>query len=132
MTEFKKGYRDDVGIDICLDYDVEFAPFETKVISIGETIPVYLGECVMLCARTSAAARGIIVNQCPIDPNYTGPIHIIAHNCSKDFVSFPAGTAFAQLYAFHFEKIHIPVKIKKDGKRGENNFGSSDGGNLCC
>ena len=130
MTLFKKGYRDDVGVDICLDYGVTFEPFETKVIDIGLIIPTYPRQAIMMCARTSAARQGLIVNQCPIDPNYTGPIHIIAHNCSNSKLTFPPNVAFAQLYAFNVVPIDVPIIIKKLGKRGDNAFGSSDGGYL--
>lgn len=126
MTDLKKGYKDDVGIDVCLGFAVEFKPFETKVINTGIVIISNQHQAVMMCARSSAAAQGIIVNQCPIDPGYTGPVHIIAHNCSNEIVRFKAGEAFAQLYCFNYEQIDIPVRIKKQGKRGEKNFGSSD------
>lgn len=131
MIKFKKGYADDVGIDICLDFDVEFQPFETKVIDIGVSLPTYQRQSIMMCARTSAAKRGIIVNPCPIDPNYMGNVHIIAHNCSNNVVKFEAGKAFAQLFAFDVQPIWIDYEIKQSGYRNKNNFGSSDGGNKC-
>lgn len=126
MTTFKKGYADDIGIDICLDFDVEFQPFETKIIDIGVSLPTYSRQSIMMCARTSAAKKGIIVNQCPIDPNYRGNAHIIAHNCSNNVVRFEKGQAFAQLYAFDIQPIWIDYEIKKDGWRYKNNFGSTD------
>ena len=126
MTRFSKGYKDDVGIDICLDHDVTFAPFETKVIDIGVGLSVYNRVAVMMCARSSAAKKGIIVNQCPIDPNYEGNVHIIVHNCSNEIVTFPAGVAFAQMYAFDVQRIDIDYDVRRSGWRGENNFGSTD------
>lgn len=126
MTQFKKGYKDDVGIDICLDFDVEFKPFETKIIDTGTSINTDVGYAVMMCARTSAAKKGIIVNQCPIDPGYTGNIHIIAHNCSNSYVTFKKGEAFAQMYCFMMGNINVQLEIKKQGKRNKNNFGSTD------
>lgn len=126
MTTFKKGYADDVGIDICLDYDVTFEPFETKVIDVGVGIPTRAYRSVMMCARTSAAKQGIVVNQCPIDPNYEGNVHIIAHNCSPNKVTFDAGKAFAQLYAFDCQDIDLDFEIKRYGYRSDNNFGSTD------
>lgn len=126
MTTFKKGYAQDVGIDICLDHDVTFEPFETKVINIGVNIPTRAYRSIMMCARTSAAKQGIIVNQCPIDPNYEGPAHIIAHNLSRNTVTFEAGQAFAQIYAFDCQDIAIDYIVKKRGIRNFNNFGSTD------
>lgn len=126
MTEFKKGYKDDVGIDICLDHEVIFKPFETKVIDIGTNVQVKEGTAIMMCARTSAARCGIIVNQCPVDPNYTGNLHIIATNCSPDTLKIDKGVAFAQLYQFHIIEPDVQVTIKKEGKRGNNNFGSTE------
>lgn len=128
MTTFKKGYADDIGIDICLDFDVEFQPFETKVIDTGVSLPTYQRQSIMMCARTSAAKQGIIVNQCPIDPNYQGNAHIIAHNCGNKKVTFKAGQAFAQLFAFDVQPIWIDYEIKRPGYRYDNNFGSSDRG----
>ena len=126
MTTFKKGYKDDIGIDICLDFKVIFKPFETKVIDTGISIPTRLYRSVMMCSRTSAAKQGIIVNQCPIDPNYNGNIHIIAHNCSNNVVIFDPGKAFAQLYAFDCQEIPVEVEIKQSGSRSNNAFGSTD------
>lgn len=126
MTKFCKGYRDDIGVDVCLDFDVTFEPFETKVIDIGVNIPTRAYRSIMMCARTSAAKQGIIVNQCPIDPNYTGNAHIIAHNCSDKEVHFPAGKAFAQLYAFDSQEIPLDVTLKRAGYRNDHNFGSTD------
>ena len=126
MTTFKKGYKDDVGIDICLDFDVEFQPFETKIIDTGVSLPTRQCQSIMMCARTSAAKQGIIVNQCPIDPNYKGNIHIIAHNCSNNTIIFEADKAFAQLYAFEVQDIPIEIEIKRYGYRYDNAFGSTD------
>ena len=126
MTKFKKGYADDIGIDICLDFAVEFEPFETKIIDIGVSLPTYQRQSIMMCARTSAAKQGIIVNQCPIDPNYQGNAHIIAHNCSNTKVRFEAEQAFAQLFAFDVQPIWIDYEIKCMGQRYDNNFGSTD------
>ena len=125
MVSFKKGYTDDVGVDICLDQEIIFRPFETKVIDIGpiETEP---GISLMMCARSSAAKEGIIVNQCPIDPNYKGPVHIIAHNCSNYVQIFKKGKAFAQLYAFKFEIPRVNFTIKKSGVRTQSSFGGTD------
>lgn len=129
MTVFKKGYIDDVGIDVCLDHEVTFRPFETKVIDIGVSLPTCRCRAIVLCARTSAAKQGIIVNQCPIDPNYEGNAHIIAHNCSNHIVVFEAGEAFAQIFSFEVRPIGIDYLIKKKGLRNKHNFGSTDGGN---
>lgn len=127
MTTFKKGYADDIGIDICLDYDVTFQPFETKVIDIGVGLPTTRRyRSIMMCARTSAAKRGIIVNQCPVDPNYQGNVHIIAHNCSNKLVKFEAGKAFAQLYAFDVQEINVDFEVKRPNYRYNNAFGSTD------
>lgn len=128
MTTFKKGYADDVGIDICLDHEVTFEPFETKIIDIGVSLPTHQRQSIMMCARTSAAKQGIVVNQCPVDPNYTGNVHIIAHNVGNHMVTFKTGEAFAQIYAFDIQPIMIDYEIKKDGHRNKNNFGSTDGG----
>lgn len=126
MTWLTKGYKDDIGIDICLDFDVTFEPFETKILDTGLRFPTCNRRSIMMCARTSAAKKGIIVNQCPIDPNYTGTAHIIAHNCSKDTVTFQAGKAFAQIYAFDVQEINVDFVTKRDGIRNLNNFGSTD------
>ena len=126
MTSFSKGYKDDIGIDIVLDFDVTFKPFETKVIDVGVALPTYNRMAIMMCARSSAAKQGIIVNQCPVDPNYEGNVHIIAHNCSNSIVNFPAGTAFAQLYAFDVQRIDVDYTVRRSGWRGENNFGSTN------
>lgn len=131
MTQLCKGYKDDIGIDVCLDYDVRFEPFQTLVLDTGLQLPTNYRRSIMMCARTSAAMRGIIVSQCPIDPNYSGTAHIIAHNCSNEIVEFSRGEAFAQIYAFDIQEIPVDIKIKKPGIRENHGFGSTDKEETC-
>ena len=125
MTTLLKGYRDDAGVDIILDYDITFKAHSTTVVPLGIEGDVVEDTCGMLIERTSAAKQGIIVSHCPVDANYTGEIHAIVHNLSDIDVTFPAGIAFCQYVVVKIETMR-DVTCKKQGKRGDSAFGKTD------
>ena len=125
MSQMIKGYLEDAGVDIILDYDITFKAHSTTVVPLEVEADVLEDTCGMLIERTSAAKQGIIISHCPVDANYTGEIHAIVHNLSGNDITFPAGIAFCQYVVVRIETLRN-IPCKKQGKRGDSAFGQTD------
>ena len=91
QDRFAKGYKDDAGCDIILDEDVTFMPMSTTVYNLNVSVTPKEGEMSFLCSRTSAAAKGLVVAMCPIDPNFNGNVTAIVHNISNSIIEYKKG-----------------------------------------
>lgn len=125
VERFQKGYLDDAGVDILLHDDVVFLPMSTKTIDLNIQITPYVGEMSFLCARTSAANKGLVVATCPIDPNFTGTVTAIVHNVSNNIITYKAGESFCQ-YVTTKIVTNKDVPVKKEGKRSTSKLGGTD------
>ena len=126
---FVKGYADDAGIDILLDKKVTFVPGETQIVELPVKITPKEGTMAYLIERTSAAKKGLFVHSCPIDANYTGTIHAIVYNSSKNYITYNVGEAFCQVVPVTLATTLGKVPCKKEGKRTDSCFGGTDGQN---
>lgn len=126
-SKLTKGYEADAGIDIILQGDVTILPLSTMRIDLGITITPEEGTMSYLCARTSAANKGLIVAMCPIDPNYKGEVSAMVHNVSNDVLVFKKGEAFCQVVTVPISTTNVPCSplIKKSGKRTDGKLGST-------
>ena len=122
---FVKGYLDDAGVDIILDRDVTFMPMSTTTIDLNVNITPEISSAAFLCARTSAAQKGIQVAACPIDPFYTGNVSAIVTNISNDIITYKKGEAFCQYVQFEII-VNDNVVTKKSGRRTDSKFGGTD------
>lgn len=124
-TRFKKGYEADAGVDVILDKDIVILPMSTMSINLNITVTPKEGEMAVLCARTSAAARGICVAMCPIDANYTGNVTAIVHNVSNEIIVYKKGEAFCQVVGLPITQPIPNVEVKKPGRRTGGKLGST-------
>lgn len=124
---FKKGYEADAGVDIILDKDVVILPMSTVSIELNITVTPEEGEMAVLCARTSAAAKGLCVAMCPIDANYTGNVTAIVHNVSNQILTYKKGEAFCQVVTLPIASCisKDAIEVKKSGKRSDGKLGST-------
>lgn len=122
-----KGYEADAGTDVMLDKDVTFMPMSTTTVGLNINVIPKEGEMALLCSRTSAADKGIILAMCPIDPNYNGEVMAIVHNVSNNIIEYKAGQAFCQVVTVPFNKTNSNYKtiIKRQGKRTDGKLGST-------
>lgn len=123
---FVKGYAQDAGTDVTLTEDVTFLPMSTQTVNLHVKVTPREGELAYLCARTSAAAKGLCVAMCPIDPNYSGDVLAIVHNISNNIIEYQSGDAFCQVVSMPFTQLVKPDKIKKVGTRTTSNRGGTD------
>lgn len=124
--DFAKGYASDAGYDIILKDEVTIMPMSTQTLSLNVTVPVKDGEMGIICSRTSAANKGLIVALCPVDPNYTGQIMAIVHNISNEILTYREGESFCQLVMLPVNDAKVDYDIKKIGKRSDGALGSTD------
>lgn len=122
---FKKGYEADAGTDVILIEDVTILPMSTMAVNLHIQVTPDEGEMAVLCARTSAAARGLCVAMCPIDANYTGDVTAIVHNVSNEIITYKKGEAFCQIVGLPIIQPVSDVVIKKEGKRSDGKLGST-------
>lgn len=121
---FVKGYAADAGVDILLTEDVVFLPMSTTTVNLKVHITPEEGTMSFLCARTSAANKGLSVATCPIDANYTGEVLAIVHNTSNNIIKYKAGESFCQYVTCKINVADVPCK--KEGKRSTSNLGGTD------
>lgn len=122
---FAKGYMEDAGVDVILDRDVTFLPMSTTSVELNVQITPKENEMSFLCARTSAANKGLSVATCPIDANYSGNVSAIVHNMSNTVITYKKGEAFCQ-YVTCKIIVNRDTKCKKEGKRTVSKFGGTD------
>lgn len=125
-TFVARGYEDDAGTDIICKEKYIFLPMSTTTVDTGFKYTPTENQMGILCARTSAAAKGLSVAMCPVDPNYNGNIYAVVHNVSNDIIEYNEGESFCQFLLINFKHPGIKVKIKKEGKRSGSNFGGTD------
>lgn len=122
---FEKGYADDAGLDIMLDEPVTL----TKGRNIVELDIHYIcnvDRMAYLVERTSAAIKGIIVHQCPIDPNYCGKITAIVENLGEE-ITYWRGEAFCQLVVVPILTEKTGILCRKKGVRTTSKMGGTNG-----
>lgn len=120
-----KGYKLDAGTDIILNEDVTFMPHTTSYNSLNLNISPKEGEMAILCARTSAAIKGLTVAMCPIDTDYSGDITAIVSNTSNNIITYKKGDSFCQVIFLPVIYNNIEEEIRKQGSRRDGKFGST-------
>ena len=123
-AKLEKGYYDDCGVDVLLTEKVTFMPLSTQTVNLKIHVTPKENEMGFLCARTSAANKGLSVAMCPIDPNYSGDVMAIVHNVSNKIITYEAGEGFAQVVMVPFINNAL-IPCRKSGKRAAGNLGST-------
>lgn len=127
-NRFVKGFENDAGVDIVLENDVVFLPHSTTSINLNVTVTPKKGEMAVLCARTSAAIKGLNVAMCPIDSDYVGNITAIVHNISNNIIEYKKGESFCQWVGIklsNIKKMSNDIFVKNKGKRTIGKLGST-------
>lgn len=119
----RKKYIHDAGMDVYLNDTIILAAHETKDIALGFGLEVPTGFMMQLIERSSIAKKGITTHISPIDPDYTGEIHLITSNLTDEEIMFEKGDRIAQL-------VMVPItyfEITKENieRRNTNGLGSS-------
>ena len=121
---YEKGYLDDAGLDVMLDEPVTLKK-GTNIIELDLHYICNIDRMAYLVERTSAAIKGILVHQCPIDPNYCGKITAIVENL-KDDITYNKGEAFCQLVVIPMLTDKNIALCRKKGIRTTSKMGGTN------
>lgn len=122
----KKSHLPDSGLDLFLPVDVRLEPLETKTVDLEIGVAIPEGHAGMLVPRSSIAQRGLIIQTSIIDPDYTGSIHLIITNCSKNEAILEKGSRVCSLVAYSVLNPYLDVVEELPStERGTHGLGST-------
>lgn len=118
----------DLGYDVFTAEGTIFKPNELRLIDTGIALqgPTNVGFFVK--DRSSIASkRGLVTHAGVIDAGYQGPIKILFHNITKDYVTVSKGEKIAQLVPIRIVSLELEevVEFSCKTKRGDKGFGST-------
>jgi dUTP pyrophosphatase len=127
--EPRRGYDDDAGIDLVVEYDVQVYPGQFVDIPCGVSVQLPPWSWGMITGRSSTLRkRGLLVNQGVIDAGYRGPLFAGVWNLSDRPVLVKAGERVAQLIILENATRNVQIEQVQElepSKRGTNGFGST-------
>ena len=123
----KKAHLPDCGLDIFMPEAFDIQPFETVTVGLGFGVIIPEGYCGILIPRSSIAAKGLIIQDAAIDPDYRGELHGIITNCSNEIQHISANQRLMSLVCFpclnpFLEEVE---EFEDSTVRGANGLGSS-------
>jgi dUTP pyrophosphatase len=129
-TVLRRGHLADAGVDIFTRRDIILEPHTTQKVPLGFGVAIPYNFVGFLKPRTSVAASGVHLAECPIDPGYEGEIFAVFTNTTDNTITIPANKASCQLVVQPFvslELIDSEFWIDfKGAKRKTGAFGSTD------
>lgn len=119
----KRYHHTDTGADIFMPSDGRIGPRDTAIVKLGFGIVIPNGYTAKTQVRTSIASKGILVETCAIDAEYTGEISLILHNISYDTFTWKKGDrlAYIEVYPIVYPKFVEEFETPRDN----NAFGST-------
>ena len=93
----EKSHLPDVGLDIFLPEDITIKPLETITAGLKLGVAIPEGFAGILVPRSSITEKGLIIQSAVIDPDYSGEIHLIVTNCSKNTLHFEKNSRVCSL-----------------------------------
>lgn len=127
ITLPKKHHLPDCGYDIFMPDSFDIEPLETKTVPLGFGVMIPEGYCGILIPRSSIAAKGLIIQDSAIDPDYRGELHGIITNCSTIRQHVDVGQRLMSLVCFPCMNPFFEI-IKNwpdETERSHNGLGSS-------
>ena len=122
----KKSHLPDSGLDIFMPCDFSIDSLETKTIGLEIAVAIPEGHAGILVPRSSIAQQGLLIQTSIIDPDYTGEIHLIITNCSKDTININKGQRVCSLVAFSVLNPYLEIVTElPNTERGNNGLGST-------
>lgn len=122
----QKSHLPDCGLDLFMPNSFILEPFETATIGLGIGFAIPEGFAGMLVPRSSIAEKGLIVQTAIIDPDYTGEIHLIITNCSKNIIRIEKDSRVCSLVVYSVLNPYLQeVNDFEFTERGNNGLGST-------
>lgn len=121
-----KSHDTDCGFDVYCPEEFDVEPFETKCVGLGIGFQVPEGFAGIFCPRSSISKKGIIIQTSITDPGYTGEVHLIVTNCSKNVFHVEKNMRLCSFNCLaNLNATLKEVKEFEKSDRGENGLGSS-------
>lgn len=121
-----KSHLPDSGLDIFIPEAFELSSLETKTIDLGFAVAIPEGHAGIIVPRSSISQKGLIIQTAVIDPDYTGNIHLIITNCSKEQIVIEKDTRVCSLVVFSVLNPYIEIAEHLESTtRGSNGLGST-------
>ena len=122
----EKSHLPDVGLDIFLPEDITIESLETITIGLKLGVAVPEGFAGIFVPRSSITEKGLIVQSAVIDPDYSGEIHLIATNCSKNTLHFEKNSRVCSLVLINVLNPYIEeVDMLPNTIRNDKGLGST-------
>lgn len=122
----EKSHLPDVGLDIFLPEDVTIESLETITVGLKLGVAIPEGFAGILVPRSSITEKGLIIQSAVIDPDYSGEIHLIATNCSKNTLHFEKNSRVCSLVLMSVLNPYIEeVDILPNTIRNDKGLGST-------
>jgi len=119
----KRAHYNDAGADVFVIKETIIPAHQTKAIPLGFGLELPDGYAAYIFPRSGHTKRGIICNLPPIDSGYTGEIHAIVSNTTKEDVIIKENERVGQLVVM---PIIIANFVDSNGKkRGDAAFNST-------
>lgn len=116
----------DIGFDMYMPEAFCIKPLETKTIGLDVGFAVPEGFAGMLVPRSSIAEKGLIIQTSIIDPEYTGPVHLIITNCSNTTQYIEKHQRLCSLVVYSVLRPYIEqVDVFEHTNRDDKGLGSS-------
>ena len=130
--EPKYAYQSDSGFDLYSTEEVNFLPFERKLVPTGLFFDIPEGYEIQVRTKSGLALKqGLMVLNSPgtVDQGYTGEIKVILMNMNNNVITVEKGQKIAQavlcpVVSGKWVKL-IEVKKLDDKERSDNGFGST-------
>lgn len=122
----KKQHLPDSGLDIFMPDDLTIESLETKTVGLGLGFAIPEGHAGMLVPRSSIADKGLLIQTAVIDPDYSGEIHLIITNCSKETYHIKKDDRVCSLIVYIVLNAYLEIVEELPNRhRGAKGLGSS-------
>lgn len=122
----EKSHLPDVGLDIFLPEDITIESLETITVGLKLGVAIPEGFAGILVPRSSITEKGLIIQSAVIDPDYSGEIHLITTNCSKNTLHFEKNSRVCSLVLMSVLNPYIEeVDILPNTIRNDKGLGST-------
>ena len=121
-----KSHLPDVGLDIFMPEDITVRPHETVTFGLGIGVQIPEGFAGILVPRSSICAKGLVIQDAIIDPDYTGEIHGIVTNSSDVTKTLTKDQRVMSLVVMSVlnPRIEVVEEFEKT-ERGDSGLGST-------
>lgn len=121
-----KSHLPDSGLDLFVPEAFKIDSLETKTIGLGLGVLIPEGYAGMLVPRSSIAEKGLLIQTAVIDPDYTGEIHLIITNCTKNTIFIEKNQRVCSLIVYNILNPFIQVVDEfEKTDRSNNGLGST-------